>query len=75
MLFVCEKVKYMIKIKLKEILKDNKYSIKQVSEATGLSRSAISDILNEKTTSISFYSLDKLCSFLRCNVSKIIEYK
>ena len=65
----------MIKVRLKERLKEGRYSIKQVPEITRLSRSAISDILNEKTTSISFYSLDKLCNFLKCNVSEIIEYK
>jgi len=65
----------LIEIKLNEILKAKRYSIKEVSQATGVTANTISLICNKKNNGISYKVLDKLCSFLDCQPGDIIQYK
>lgn len=65
----------LIQIKLRELLKRERYSIKAVSDATGIHVNTLSVICNHKTNSISFPVLEKLCNFLKCGINDIIEYK
>ena len=65
----------LIEIKLKELLKEKRYQISEVAEATGITANTISLICNKKNNGISYKVLDKLCDFLNCEPGDIIQYK
>ena len=67
----------MIKVKLKEVLKDKKLSITDVSNATGIARSTLTPIVNnpEDVKAIKFDTLDKLCTYLDVDLHEVIEFK
>ena len=63
----------MIRIKLSRIMGDRRKNIQKVSDETGLSRSTISMLYNEKANRIDFKTLDKLCDCLDCDICDIIK--
>lgn len=63
----------MIEIKLSRIMGDQRKSIQKVSDETGLSRSTLSALYNNKVTRIDLNTLDKLCECLECDPGDIIE--
>jgi len=64
----------MIKCHLSKMLGEKRITIKEVHEKTGLSRNTISNIYNEKAKMIDLDTLEKLCCFLNCNISDLLEY-
>ena len=64
----------MVKYTLSELLEDRNITMYAVSRATGISPNNISAICNNKTKSISLETIQKLCFFLKCNVSDLITY-
>ena len=60
-------------VKLREVLDQNKKSIYWLNKKTGISASTLSRICNNKTSSIEFIVLDKICEALNCSVSDILE--
>lgn len=52
---------------------DQRKSIQKVSDETGLSRSTLSALYNNKVTRIDLNTLDKLCECLECDPGDIIE--
>jgi putative transcriptional regulator len=60
-------------IKLREVLDQQKKSIYWLNKQTGIASSTLSRICNNKTTSIEFSVLDKICEALNCDVSDILE--
>lgn len=67
----------MIKLKLNEIMKQQKISITEVSKATGIARSTLTPIVNnpEEVKAIRFETIDKLCSYLDIGLQELVEYK
>lgn len=61
-----------MKIKLRELLDKKHKSIYQLNKETGIASSTLSRICNNKTSSIEFSVLDKICEALDCNVSDIL---
>lgn len=61
-------------IKLRELLDKNHKSIYWLNKETGIASSTLSRICNNKTTSIEFSVLDKICVALNCEVSDILEH-
>lgn len=61
-----------MKVKLSDVLKNKGKSIYWLHNQTGISAATISRICNNKTTSIQFSVLDKICETLNCNVSDIL---
>lgn len=49
-------------------------NIQKLSEATGLSRTTLSKIMNDKFTRIDLKTLDVLCKALDCNIQDLLEY-
>ena len=45
-----------------------------LSEATGISRTTLSNLYRKKSKGISFSVLNKICSYLECSVGDILEY-
>lgn len=64
----------MIKVRLQELLDRDERSLNWVATKTNLSYSSLHKLINNKTTSISFDVLDKLCELFNCKVEDIIEY-
>lgn len=65
----------MIKIQLKEIMKEKNISIKEIFEETGISRNTISLMVHGKTTGIQFETLQKLLKVLDCDIEELIMYE
>ncbi len=64
----------MIKIKIKELLKEKDKSMYWLSKKTNISQNAIRRIVSGKTDSIKFRNIDAICTALECRIEEIIEY-
>ena len=64
----------MIEFKLDDLIWERRMTAQQVKVATGLSATTLSNIRNCKNTNISTRTLDKLCKYINCKVSDIMEY-
>ena len=64
----------MILITLKDLLLKKDMTISELSRLTGMSRSTITLIRDNKTKNIDFDSIAKLCRALSCKPGDIIEY-
>ncbi len=62
-------------IKLREILNQKNKSIYWLNKETGIASSTLSRICNNKTSSIEFSVLDKICDALDCEVSDILIHR
>lgn len=60
-------------IRLREVLDAKQKSIYWLNKETGIASSTLSRICNNKTTSIEFSVLDKICEALNCDVSDILQ--
>lgn len=63
---------YEIKNNLRVLMAKNKLNIKDVHEATGLSRTTISKLYNEESTQIGLETIAKLCELLNCEVGDLL---
>lgn len=50
-----------------------RYSIEDVHRLTGLSRSTVSSLYNNKATRIDFATAEKLCSLFACDIGDIFS--
>ena len=64
----------MIEFKLDDLLWEHRKTAEEVRIATGISAATLSNIRNGKNTNISIKTLDKLCRYFNCSVSKILEF-
>ncbi|HJF46658.1 MAG TPA: helix-turn-helix transcriptional regulator, partial [Limosilactobacillus oris] len=60
--------------RLKILLAERDLSIKEVVEDTGISRSALSNMVNNPSANIATKNIDTLCNFLEINPSDFWEY-
>ena len=58
---------------LSTLMGKRRYSIQDVHKLTGLSRSTVSSLYNDKATRIDFDTLEKLCGLIECNASDLFE--
>lgn len=58
---------------LSTLMGKRRYSIQDVHKLTGLSRSTVSSLYNDKATRIDFDTLEKLCGLFECNASELFE--
>lgn len=65
----------MIEIKLSRIMGEQRKTIQKVADETGLSRSTLSCLYNNKATRVDLNTLDKLCECLNCEPGDIIVRK
>lgn len=68
-----EGIKLKMIIKLRAVLDQQNKSIYWLNKQTGIASSTLSRICNNKTKSIEFTVLDKICEALNCEVSDILE--
>ena len=58
---------------LSTLMGRKRYSIQDVHILTGLSRSTVSSLYNDKATRIDFDTLEKLCRLFECSVGELFE--
>lgn len=49
--------------------------ISRVSKDTGISRTTLTNLYYRRSQYVTFDVLDKLCKYLKCNVSDLFEYE
>lgn len=64
----------MIIFKLDDLIWQNKTTAEDIFRKTGIGKSTISTIRNNKNINISIYTLNKLCKYFNCPISELIEY-
>lgn len=57
---------------LRVLMAKQKMNIQDVHERTGLSRTTISKLYNETSTTISFETIYKLCMLFNCDVDDLL---
>lgn len=63
----------MVKIKLGEYVKDRGIKISWLSEKTGISKTTLYKIRDNKVDGIRFSTLDSICDVLNCDLTDIME--
>ena len=58
---------------LSTLMGRKRYSIQDVHILTGLSRSTVSSLYNDKATRIDFDTLEKLCRLFECSAGELCE--
>ena len=64
----------MINNKLSILLGDKLLKISKIAQETGISRGTLTSLYYRRSKGINFDTLDKLCNYLNCSISEIIEY-
>ena len=64
----------MIKIHLSRIRGEKRMSQAELARQTGIRPSTISDIYNEMTERLNIEYLDRICEYLDCSITDLIEY-
>lgn len=64
----------MIKIHLSRILGEKRMSQAELSRQTGIRPSTINDIYNEMSDRLNVDHLDRICEYLDCTITDLIEY-
>ena len=63
-----------IKIHLGKLLGERKLRASTVAKETGINKNTLSALYNEAVAGIRFETIEKLCEYLNCSVSDLIEY-
>ena len=63
----------MIKIKLRGLLWEKDKTGVELHNATGISQAKISEIIRGKRTNITLDTVERICLFLDCKISELIE--
>ena len=64
----------MIKIHLSRMLGEKRITQAELSRQIGIRPSTISDIYNEMSERLNVEHLDRICEYLDCSISDLIEY-
>lgn len=63
-----------MKNNLSRILGERLLKVSDIYEATGLSRSTLTEIYYQRATNVQLETLQKICDFLQIPLSELIEY-
>ncbi|SDM12435.1 putative transcriptional regulator [Geoalkalibacter ferrihydriticus] len=69
----------MIKFKLGQLIKKfeiencRSLSLEEITKKTGIHRSTLSKIINNRECNITLYNIDCLCEFFDCAIEELIE--
>lgn len=64
----------MIKIHLSRILGEKRITQAELARQTGIRPSTISEIYNEIAERLNINHIDRICEYLDCDVTDLIEY-
>ena len=62
----------VIQSNLSTLMGKHRYSIQDVHEHTGLSRTTISSLYNDKATRIDYATIEKLCALFNCGIETLL---
>ena len=62
----------MVNSNLSTLMEMKRYTIKDVHEKTGLSRSTVSNLCNDKAARIDYETVDKLCRLFQCGIDELL---
>lgn len=65
----------VIRNKFSALLGARRIKISEVSKATGISRTTLTNLYYDRTCNITLEVVDKLCRYLGCQVSDLFEYE
>lgn len=64
----------MVKLRIKDILKEQNHTKYWLYKQLGLSYQNLSKIMNNETSGVRFETLNALCKILNCQVCDLFEY-
>lgn len=64
----------MIKNNIPVQMAEKRMNIQKVSDLTGISRTTLSKIVNDKFTRINLNTINQLCKVLECTTQDLLEY-
>lgn len=64
----------MIRIHLSRMLGEKRITQKQLSLETGIRAATINEIYHEMAERINLEHLDKICEYLECDITDLIEF-
>ena len=64
----------MIKCRLSRLLGELRMPILELKRRTDLSYVTLHSLYHEKTTGVTFYTIDKICESLECDIDDLFEY-
>jgi putative transcriptional regulator len=64
----------VIKCHLSRIMGEKKLRVADIARSIGVHRNAITLLYEETATRVELDTINKLCTFLNCNVQDIFEY-
>jgi len=59
---------------LSTLMGKKRYTIEDVHRLTGLSRSTVSNLYNDRATRIDYMTIDKLCQLFGCGIEDLLSY-
>ena len=62
----------VVRVALKELLEQKDVTAYKLCKKTGISQNAMSNLIRNKTSSITFDTLAKICSELECDIADIL---
>ena len=65
----------MISNKFSSLIAGKLLKITKISQETGISRTTLTNLYYRRIKQIDLETLDRLCSYLKCNVNDILEFK
>ena len=64
----------MIKCRLSRLLGDRKMSVLALKRQTSLSYVTLANLYHEKTSGVTFKTIDRICGSLECSTGELFEY-
>ncbi len=64
----------MIVFKLDDLIWQHRTTAEDIFQKTGIGKSTLSTIRNNKNINISIHTLNKLCKYFNCKISDLLEY-
>lgn len=62
-----------MRCKLSTLMGQNRYSIQDVHNKTGLARSTVTQLYHDKATRIDFETIEKLCNLFQCEINDLLK--
>lgn len=59
--------------KLSTLMGTSRYTIQDVHEKTGLSRSTVSQLYHDRATRIDYDTIEKLCALFNCQIGDLLS--
>lgn len=65
---------HMIEFKLDDLIWEHRTTAEDIFQKTGIGKSTLSTIRNNKNINVSIHTLNKLCKYFNCKISDLMEY-